>query len=116
MKGGNALVELTRSWTDDQMRLNIAKLQHTKAFMPPFAGNADDVEALAQLIRWETAGAPATWPESHDAQLTAQIGRWLDEAGTLSGGGPNTTVRGYMANPPGWPDPSRPPKSQEVRW
>jgi hypothetical protein len=116
MKGGNALVELTRSWTDDQLRLNIAKLQHTKAFMPPFAGNADDVEALVQLIRWETASAPATWPESNDSQISAQIARWLDEAGTLTGGGPNTSVHGYMANPPGWPDPSRPPKSQEVRW
>jgi cytochrome d ubiquinol oxidase subunit I len=79
MKGGNALVELTRSWTDDQMRLNIAKLQHTKAFMPPFAGNADDVEALVQLIRWETAGAPATWPLGVTAP---QIATWLDEAGT----------------------------------
>jgi hypothetical protein len=115
MKGGNALVELTRSWTDDQLRLNISKLQHTKAFMPPFAGNAEDVEALAQLIRWETAGAPAKWPEMHDAEQLALIARWLDEAGTLAGGGSNVPLRGYIANPPGWPDPSRPPKRQDVR-
>ena len=59
MHGANALVELTRTWTDDQLRLNIAKLQRTKGFMPPFAGNAEDVEALVQLLRWEAAGAPA---------------------------------------------------------
>ena len=46
------------TWTDDQLRLNIAKLQHTKGFMPPFAGNAEDVEALVQLLRWERDGAP----------------------------------------------------------
>jgi hypothetical protein len=78
MKGGNALVELTRSWTEDQLRLNIAKLQHTKAFMPPFAGNADDVEALAQLLRWETRGAPATWPI---APTPPEIATYLDAAG-----------------------------------
>ena len=115
MKGGNALVELTRSWTIDQMRLNIAKLQYTKAFMPPFAGNAEDVEALVQMIRWETAGAPTAWPESNDAQISAQIARWLDEAGTLRSTGENAKLQGYMSNPPGWPDPSRPPVSQDVR-
>jgi cytochrome bd-type quinol oxidase subunit 1 len=77
--GGNALVELTRTWTDDQVRLNLAKLQHTKAFMPPFAGNADDVEALVQYLRWETKGAPAAWPTS---TTPPEIGMWLDEAGT----------------------------------
>lgn len=82
MRGSNALVELTRTWTDDQLRLNLAKLQRTKGFMPPFAGNADDVEALVQLLEWENAGAPATWPESNDPQLRAQIARWLEEAGT----------------------------------
>ena len=78
MRGGNALVELTRTWTDDQLRLNIAKLQRTKGFMPPFAGNADDVEALVQLVRWEVAGAPAAWPET---TTPPEIARWLDEAG-----------------------------------
>jgi cytochrome bd-type quinol oxidase subunit 1 len=78
MRGGNALVELSRTWTDDQMRLNIAKLQRTKGFMPPFAGNADDVEALVQLIRWETADAPASWPETH---APPEVARWLEEVG-----------------------------------
>ena len=78
MKGGNALVELTRAMSDDQLRLDIAKLQHTKAFMPPFAGNADDVEALAQLLRWETKGAPASWPVT---STPPAIAGYLDEAG-----------------------------------
>ena len=82
LHGANALVELTRTWTDDQLRLNVAKLQRTKAFMPPFAGNAADVEALVQLLRWELAGAPATWPASNDPAVLEQIDRWLREAGT----------------------------------
>jgi cytochrome bd-type quinol oxidase subunit 1 len=85
LDGANALVHLTRTWTDDQLRLNIAKLQRTKAFMPPFAGNAEDVEAIVQLLRWEEAGAPSAWPVSDDAATLAQIGRWLDEAGTAPG-------------------------------
>jgi mono/diheme cytochrome c family protein len=86
MHGANALVELTRTWTDDQLRLNIAKLQRTKGFMPPFAGNAEDVEALVQLLRWETAGAPteplAGAPREPDPEVLVQIRRWLDEVGT----------------------------------
>ncbi len=78
MKGANALVELSRTWTDEQLRMNIAKLQHTKAFMPPFAGNADDVEALVQLLKWERADAPGAWPET---RTPIEIARWLDEAG-----------------------------------
>ena len=82
LNGANALVELTRVWTDDQIRLNIAKLQHTKAFMPPFAGNATDVEALVQLLRWEAAGRPDRWQSREDPAMLEQIARWLDEAGT----------------------------------
>ena len=102
MRGANALVELTRTWTDDQLRLNIAKLQHTKSFMPPFAGNAEDVEALVQLLRWETEGAPSSWPMSTDPTTLADIARWLDEAGILVGGGPGapTKLPGYISNPP----------------
>jgi len=81
MRGGNGLVHLAGTWTDDQMRLNIAKLQRTKGFMPPFAGNAEDVEAIVQLIKWDHAGKPARWPETHDAETLAQITRWLDEVG-----------------------------------
>ncbi|MGN6105272.1 MAG: cytochrome ubiquinol oxidase subunit I [Kofleriaceae bacterium] len=91
MRGANALVHLVGTWTDDQMRLNIAKLQRTKGFMPPFAGNAEDVEALVQLLRWERAGAPridasATAPP--DPAVLQQIQAWLDEAGTAPAGGP----------------------------
>jgi mono/diheme cytochrome c family protein len=82
LHGANGLVELTRTWTDDQMRVNIAKLQRTKGFMPPFAGNAEDVEAIVQLLRWERAGAPRAWQATSDPSVIAQITRWLDEAGT----------------------------------
>src|SRR5262245_25922026 len=80
LNGANAVVELVRTWTDDQLRMNIAKLQRTKGFMPPFAGNADDLEALVQLLRWELAGAPRTW--GADAAPALAVQRWLDEAGT----------------------------------
>jgi hypothetical protein len=82
MRGANALVELTRTWTDDQLRLNIAKLQRTKGFMPPFAGNASDVEALVQLLRWEHGGRAAGFTPTSSPDALAQIARWLDEAGT----------------------------------
>jgi len=82
MDGTNGIVHLTRAWTDDQLRLNVAKLQRTKAFMPPFAGNAEDVEAIVQLVRWEAAGAPPQWPVSDDPRTLAQVATWLDEAGT----------------------------------
>jgi cytochrome bd ubiquinol oxidase subunit I len=80
LHGSNAVVELVRTWTDDQLRMNIAKLQRTKGFMPPFAGNADDLEALVQLLRWELAGAPRMW--AADAAPAPAVQRWLDEAGT----------------------------------
>jgi hypothetical protein len=89
MGGANSLAELTRTWTDDQLRLNIAKLQRTKGFMPPFAGNAEDVEALVQLLRWEHAGRSAVAPSLSAAaspETLAQIARWLDEAGTAPSG------------------------------
>jgi cytochrome bd ubiquinol oxidase subunit I len=82
LRGANGLVHLVDTWTDDQMRLNIAKLQRTKGFMPPFAGNAEDVEAIVQLLAWERDGAPPAWPESRDPDVLAQIARWLDEVGT----------------------------------
>ncbi|MBC7978884.1 MAG: cytochrome c [Myxococcales bacterium] len=82
MNGANALVELTRTWTDDQLRLNLAKLQRTKGFMPPFAGNAEDVEALVQLLRWEHGGRAVTFTPTSSPEALAQIARWLDEVGT----------------------------------
>jgi cytochrome bd-type quinol oxidase subunit 1/mono/diheme cytochrome c family protein len=88
LHGTNAVVELVRTWTDDQLRLNISKLQRTKGFMPPFAGNAEDVEALVQLLRWEIARTPKTWPTSTSPAVVAQIARWLDEVGTAPMGAP----------------------------
>lgn len=87
MHGSNGLVDLVRTWTDDQLRLNIAKLQRTKGFMPPFAGNAEDVEALVQLLKWEVARTPDTWAVSNDPATLAQITTWLDEVGTSPMGG-----------------------------
>jgi hypothetical protein len=90
LHGANALVELTRTWTDDQLRLNIAKLQRTKGFMPPFAGNAEDVEALVQLLRWERGEQPPGFAPSTSSSTSsdplAQIARWLDEVGTAPAG------------------------------
>jgi cytochrome bd ubiquinol oxidase subunit I len=81
MRGSNGVVHLVATWTDDQLRLNIAKLQRTKGFMPPFAGNAADVEALVQLLKWDIAGEPGAWQASQDPAVLAQIKRWLDEVG-----------------------------------
>ena len=88
LRGANALVELTRTWTDDQLRLNLAKLQRTKGFMPPFAGNAADVEALVQLLRWERDDRPAGFAATTGPDSLAQIARWLDEAGIAPAGAP----------------------------
>ena len=81
MEGANGLVHLAGSWTEDQMRLNISKLQRTKPFMPPFAGTADELEAVVQLIRWHDAGFPKDWPVSNDISTIIRIDRWLQEAG-----------------------------------
>lgn len=83
--GANGLIPLTETWGEEQLRLNIAKLQHTKPFMPPFAGNAADVEALVQWLRWQADRRPAGWIEANDPAILAQIDRWLLEAGTESG-------------------------------
>lgn len=87
MHGANGLAHLAGSWSPDQIRLNIAKLQHTKAFMPPFAGTAVEVEALTQLITWESAGAPPRWDPvpSQEPDALAAIARWLEQAGTAPG-------------------------------
>jgi mono/diheme cytochrome c family protein len=85
MGGVNGLVHLGGTWTTEQKRMNIAKLQQTKPFMPPFAGTPAEAEALVQLLEWEGAGRPASFPVSNDAAVLAQIQRWLDEAGTAPG-------------------------------
>ncbi len=82
MHGANALVHLSRGWSEAQLRVNLAQLQRTKGFMPPFAGPPREVEAVVQLLRWQGAGAPKTWPVSADPAVLAQIATWLDEAGT----------------------------------
>lgn len=85
LEGTNALTELTGSWDENQMRLNIAKLQHTKPFMPPFAGTASEVEALVQFLNWTSRERPGQWESSGDARTLAEIAVWLDEAGTSPG-------------------------------
>lgn len=83
--GTNAVAELTGSWDENQMRLNLAKLQHTKPFMPPFAGNAQDVESLVQFLNWSNHARPKEWPLSENSQTLSQIEGWLAEAGTSPG-------------------------------
>lgn len=85
LRGANALVELMGDQTIDQQRINVAQLQRTKGFMPPFAGTPEEVEALVQFVRWEHADRGDLeyddWPEQHDPRVLAQIAAWLDEAG-----------------------------------
>ena len=85
MDGANALAPLVGSWQPDQIRLNIAKLQHTKPFMPPFAGTAGEVEALSQLLIWHNAGKPRTWKSTTDPAALGRIQTWLDQAGVEPG-------------------------------
>jgi cytochrome d ubiquinol oxidase subunit I len=94
MRGVNSLEHLMGSWSQDQQRLNVAKLQWTKGFMPPFAGTAEELEALVQLVRWETAGRPATWDVSSDPEDLAQIRAWLAEAGPRPATEPRPTSAG----------------------
>ncbi len=68
--------------------MNIAKLQHTKPFMPPFAGTAEELESLVQFILWSSAGGPTEWTvadEETNAQTIARIDAWLKQAGTKPG-------------------------------
>ncbi|MFO0837035.1 MAG: cytochrome c [Phycisphaerae bacterium] len=85
VEGMNGLAHLTGSWTLDQMRMNFAQLQHTKPFMPPFAGSPDELEALVQLVTWVNAGKPREWPDAHDAAKRERVSAWLREAGTAPG-------------------------------
>lgn len=80
--GVNGVVDLTKTWDVDQMRMNIAKLQQTKPFMPPFAGTPEELESLVQFIKWTGAGRPDAWPEHRDEEVLTRIERWLAEAGT----------------------------------
>jgi len=81
MEGANAIAHLTETWDTAQLRMNVAKLQQTKPFMPPFAGTATELESLVQYIRWVQANRPEHWPVEHDETTTADIQKWLNEAG-----------------------------------
>lgn len=81
LEGANALVELTGAWSTAQKRVNIAQLQRTKDFMPPFSGNPAECEALVQFLEWVSAGRPAAWPVSNDPEVLDRIRGWIDEAG-----------------------------------
>jgi mono/diheme cytochrome c family protein len=85
LEGVNGLVHLTGTWSLDQKRMNIAKLQQTKAFMPPFAGTSAELEALVQMLSWVAADEPASWSVHEEREDLEQIQRWLDEAGTDAG-------------------------------
>ena len=80
LDGANPLSELSEAWSLDQKRLNIAQLQKTKSFMPPFAGTPEEVEALVQFLTWHQAHRPADWAESHEPVVVSKIGEWLREA------------------------------------
>jgi len=82
LEGVNGLCHLTGSWDRDQMRMNIAKLQHTKPFMPPFAGSPRELEALVQFLVWSGTDRPKHWTVEGSSQHLAQIAHWLDEAGS----------------------------------
>lgn len=79
--GANGLLELTSTWSVDQQRLNIAQLQRTKPFMPPFAGTPEELEALVQWLQWMAAERPQQWPETSDPRVLDEIRRRMDEAG-----------------------------------
>jgi mono/diheme cytochrome c family protein len=83
--GSNGFTHLTGTWTETQLRMNIAQLQRTKPFMPPFAGTPQELESLVQWIRWNNSDRPREWKETDDPAVVAQIDEWLKEVGTESG-------------------------------
>ena len=80
--GANGVLHLSETWTHDQLRINLAQLQRTKPFMPPFAGPASELEALVQWILWRRHGDPDTWSVSDDVATLKNIESYLNEAGT----------------------------------
>lgn len=85
LDGANALIHLAGTWSTEQKRTNIERLQRTKTFMPPFAGNARECEALVQYLEWVAAESPSNWPVSDDPLVLARIEQGLREAGTGPG-------------------------------
>lgn len=80
--GVNGLVHLAGTWTVEQLRTNIAHLQQTKGFMPPFAGNPAELEGLVQLIAWWSRDKPSVWPLSDDPATLPRLQAMLEDAGT----------------------------------
>ena len=101
LKGVNGLSQLIGTWTLEQRRKDIAMLQKTKPFMPPFAGSAAELEALVQFLGWLDAGRPASWPASEDPAALARIARWLEEAGTAPAAGAAGTHAEVSPSHPG---------------
>ena len=48
----NGLLHLTAAWDRAMLESNIEKLHRLKTFMPPFAGDDDDLEALVEYLLW----------------------------------------------------------------
>lgn len=82
VEGTNGVVHLTQTWDLEQMRMNIAKLQQTKPYMPPFAGTPRELDALVHFLRWVDEGRPAAFDYVANPGDLQQIQVWLDEAGT----------------------------------
>jgi cytochrome bd-type quinol oxidase subunit 1 len=82
LDGVNGLTDLTGAWSAEQKRLMIAQLQHTKTFMPPFAGTAEELEALVQLLTWQHDGQPADWQVSAHPAVLQRLQEYLTNAGT----------------------------------
>jgi cytochrome d ubiquinol oxidase subunit I len=100
LEGMNGLIHLTNTWSVDQRRLNIAKLQQTKAFMPPFAGSPSELEALVQLLGWHAADEPTLWELSNDPTVLATIKQHLDEAGCEPGSVAHVASRAQYGSKP----------------
>lgn len=82
VSGINGLVHLVSTWDMEQMRHNISKLQQTKAFMPPFAGRPEELEALVQFLAWSRAGRPEEWESDTTDRDLVKIRLWMNEAGS----------------------------------
>ncbi|MEO2035360.1 MAG: cytochrome c [Planctomycetaceae bacterium] len=80
LDGANALSHLSSTWSTEQKRINIAQLQRTRNFMPPFAGTPEELEALVQMLEWHHNGRPPEWAETGNDDLYEKVRRWIDDA------------------------------------
>ena len=83
-EGANGLLDLTRTWTLEQKRLNIAHCNAPRRSCLP-SREPGELEALVQVLSWRRAGMPREWPSSHDPATLEKIQGWLDEVGTRPG-------------------------------